>query len=109
MSSTCDSGLSLADLAPGRARHVVTPWGPFALFLVDGDVLCVQAFCPHMDGPLFEGTVSQGTITCPWHLWRYDLRTGKRADPAGLLDRRCLERLLVRTGPGGSLLLERPG
>lgn len=107
MTRTCDSGLRLADLEPGRGRHVATPWGPYALFVVDGEPLCVQAFCPHMDGPLFEGTVSGGAIICPWHLWRYDLRSGKRTDPAGLLDRRCLSRLAVRAGPAGTLLLER--
>jgi nitrite reductase/ring-hydroxylating ferredoxin subunit len=104
------TGLRLAELDPARGKHVSTPWGPFALYLVDGEVLCAQAFCPHMDGPLFEGTLTQGangeaSIVCPWHLWRYDVRTGKRVDLAGLMDRRCLTRLAATIDHDGTILL----
>jgi len=26
--------------------------------------------------PIDDGAVSGGSVTCPWHGWRYDLRTG---------------------------------
>ncbi len=102
------SGLRVADLSSQRGRHVATPWGDYALYLVDGAPLCAQAFCPHMDGPLFEGSVADGVVACPWHLWRYDLCTGKRVDAAGLLDRRALARLAVQVAPDGELLLGPP-
>ena len=78
--------------------------------MVDGEVLCAQAFCPHMDGPLFEGTLPQCangevSIVCPWHMWRYDIRTGKRVDLAGVLDRRCLTRLTASIDTDGTILL----
>ena len=30
-----------------------------------------------MQGPLGEGECSDGKVTCPWHGWEYDLKTGK--------------------------------
>lgn len=88
-----DTGLRLEDLDPERPRPVETPWGTMALYLVDGEPLCSQAFCPHLAGPLFQGTLSGATITCPWHQWRYDLRTG-----------RCLQKHGPAPDPGGDEL-----
>ena len=34
--------------------------------------------CVHAGGPLSEGTVSEGVVTCPWHWWRYDVSNGLR-------------------------------
>jgi nitrite reductase/ring-hydroxylating ferredoxin subunit len=39
--------------------------------------------CNHMGGPLSRGNVTESTVTCPWHGWRYDLRTGARTDRPG--------------------------
>ncbi len=80
-----DTGLAPEDLDPARPRTLETPWGAFALFVVEGRVLCVQSFCPHLGGPLFQGTVAQGRVTCPWHEWTFSLETGKRVDFAGRL------------------------
>jgi len=76
-----DTGLALRDLDPERPRAVETPWGTMGLFCVGDEVLCAQAFCPHLQGPLFQGTLSGATVTCPWHRWRFDLRTGERLHP----------------------------
>jgi nitrite reductase (NADH) small subunit len=37
----------------------------------------VDNVCLHLDNPLDDGFVSDGCVTCPWHGWRYDLRTGE--------------------------------
>lgn len=105
-----DTGLALAELDPERPRPVETPWGSFALYVVEGDVLASQSFCPHLEGPLFQGTRSGETITCPWHLWRFSLRTGERLDAGGLLSRGRDALLVcdVRVGPRGTLVLSRP-
>ena len=73
-----DTGLRPADIPRDRARAVETPWGTLALYPVGGEILAAQAFCPHLDGPLFEGTLVGDEIVCPWHQWRYSLRTGAR-------------------------------
>ncbi|HEX7831649.1 MAG TPA: Rieske 2Fe-2S domain-containing protein [Thermoanaerobaculia bacterium] len=32
--------------------------------------------CPHRGGPLAEGDLIGDEITCPWHLWGFDVTTG---------------------------------
>lgn len=73
-----ETRFTVAELDPDRPRLLETPWGVMALYRVGDEVLCGSAFCPHLEGPLFEGTLSDATITCPWHQWRFDLRTGRR-------------------------------
>ena len=48
-----------------------------ALFDVDGTVRAVQNTCLHVGNPIDDGTVKDGCVTCPWHGWRYDLRSGE--------------------------------
>jgi len=40
--------------------------------------------CPHLGGPLEDAPVTDGCVTCPWHGYRFDLRTGRSADGRGL-------------------------
>ena len=48
-----------------------------ALFLVDGEVLATAGRCPHASGPLHKGQVCQTKVSCPWHGWTWDLKTGE--------------------------------
>jgi Rieske Fe-S protein len=47
--------------------------------------------CPHMGGPLDQGRIQNGEITCPWHRYRFDLRNGEGRGVARVL-RLCLAR-----------------
>ena len=48
-----------------------------ALFNVEGAYHALDALCLHQGGPLAEGTLSsQCIVTCPWHGWQFDVRTG---------------------------------
>lgn len=109
MSSTepFDTGLRPEHLKGKRPGPVETPWGSFALFLVGERWCAVQSFCPHLQAPLFDGTQSNDTITCPWHQWRFSLLDGRRVDMAGQLSggKPCLERLAVTLSVGGTLVL----
>ena len=42
----------------------------------DGGVHATDPYCPHRKGPLADGLVGAGTVTCPFHGYRFDLRTG---------------------------------
>src|SRR4249919_1661499 len=33
--------------------------------------------CTHRDDPLSEGKLSGTRLTCPWHGWMFDVRTGE--------------------------------
>jgi nitrite reductase/ring-hydroxylating ferredoxin subunit len=52
-----------------------------AVFVVGGEYHVTDARCPHNGGPLVEGTIRDGrTLVCPWHWFKYDLRTGACAN-----------------------------
>ena len=108
--SAFDTGFTPAQLDPDRPRSIETPWGSFALFVVDGRVLCVQSFCPHLGGPLFQGTVAHGRVACPWHEWVFSLETGQRVDLAGRLlgGGPALARCAVERSARGTLVLRAP-
>jgi nitrite reductase/ring-hydroxylating ferredoxin subunit len=44
---------------------------------LDGKLLAHAAVCPHWLGPLGEAPVVEGQVTCPWHGYRFDVRTGE--------------------------------
>ncbi|BCJ31701.1 Rieske 2Fe-2S domain-containing protein [Actinocatenispora sera] len=73
----------LTDLPEGRP--VAAQAGQLAVVLYrDGSqVHALADRCAHLAGPLHEGTVSDGAVTCPWHGSRFDLATGAlRQGPA---------------------------
>ena len=75
-----------SDLPPGSSRVVVVRGMPVALFNVGGTLYALSNVCLHRGGPVGEGEVSGTTVTCPWHGWEYDLRTGRGAtNPAACL------------------------
>jgi len=106
-----DTGLRLEALDPDRPPVVLTPWGTMALYRRGDEVLCSQAFCPHLAGPLFEGARIGDSITCPWHQWSYDLRSGERLDSGRPRQGPGAEALVccrVRLSPTGTIVLRRP-
>lgn len=42
------------------------------------------ARCPHRLGPLDKGIINAGVVTCPWHGYRFDLKTGEGCDGRSL-------------------------
>lgn len=47
-----------------------------ALFNVQGKIYALDNACPHMGGPLGEGELEGCVVTCPWHGWQFDVKTG---------------------------------
>ena len=52
----------------------------YRLVQLNGDIVVHSALCPHLLGPLENTEIVDGCITCPWHGYRYDVRTGASAD-----------------------------
>jgi nitrite reductase/ring-hydroxylating ferredoxin subunit len=105
-----DTALKRADLDPERPLPIDTPWGSMTLFVCGESVFATQSFCTHLEGPLFQGTLSGETITCPWHQWRFSLCDGKRLDVAAILrsDSDALLVCDVHASPRGTLVLSNP-
>lgn len=60
----------------------------YAVFEVDGELVVTDGACPHNGGPLAEGLVRDGVVTCPWHWYSYELATGRCRTAAGYSLRR---------------------
>lgn len=67
--------------SPGKAIRVEVGGTPVAVFNVAGTLFALDATCPHQGGPLDEGDVEGGKVTCPWHGSIFDLRTGAVESP----------------------------
>jgi len=65
------------DFPPGSMRTVRAGDRQIALARVGDEFYATQGACLHLKGPLGEGTLEGSVLTCPWHGWQYDVRTGK--------------------------------
>ncbi len=89
------------EIPPGGRRIVEVAGISIGVFNVGGEFFALRNRCPHQGGPLCEGLLwglweaprpgeiaysRKGEIlTCGWHGWEYDLRTGQSwCDPAKL-------------------------
>jgi len=64
-------------VAPSRPVAVKLGGRHIALFVHDSEVLACNNRCPHEGYPLVEGALdSQCVLTCHWHNWKFDLKTG---------------------------------
>lgn len=70
------------DIADGRARIVAPIGGERIAVFRDGRVLsAVSNLCAHQNGPIGEGRVIDGCITCPWHGYEYRMKDGCAPPP----------------------------
>jgi nitrite reductase (NADH) small subunit len=66
--SECPSGTALELVAGGRV---------IALYNIEGTLHALDGVCPHQGGPLGKGTLEGCIVTCPWHGWQFDVRSGQ--------------------------------
>lgn len=66
-----------SDLPPGARKCLEVAGRQITLLNVDGTLHALENNCPHRGGPVGEGEVERGVITCPWHGWSFDLATGQ--------------------------------
>lgn len=69
------------EIAEDRARIVCVAGERVAIFRHDGKISAVSNVCQHQNGPLGEGRVVDGCITCPWHGYQYAPDTGASPPP----------------------------
>lgn len=83
----------ISDFPEGKARAVTIDGRDIAIVTWRGAHYAIRNRCPHMHAPLSDGFLAPklcagadvGTIdvddsspvlSCPWHIWQFDLKTG---------------------------------
>jgi len=72
-----------------------------AIFRYDGKLSAVSNVCAHQNGPLGEGRVIDGCVTCPWHGFQYRPEDG--CAPAPFTEKIATYRLALE---GDTIMLD---
>ena len=75
---------NVADCPPGSCLELAVAGRVVAIFNVAGDFHALDGVCPHQGGPLGKGYLEGHVVTCPWHGWQFDVRSGQHQINAGL-------------------------
>lgn len=65
------------EIPDGTIREFQVEGTTLALANVGGKFYAINNTCLHRGGPLAEGQMNGGVVTCPWHGWQYDVTSGK--------------------------------
>ncbi|MEZ5355337.1 MAG: Rieske 2Fe-2S domain-containing protein [Bryobacteraceae bacterium] len=79
-SGSVDAG-DVMSIPDGRARVISVQGERVAVFRHQGAVYAMSNVCRHQNGPLGEGRIVDGCVTCPWHGYQYDPGTGCSPPP----------------------------
>lgn len=71
----------LDDIADNRAKIVNVEQETIAVFKYNGKLSAISNVCKHQNGPLGEGKIIDGCITCPWHGYQYQPEDGCSPPP----------------------------
>ncbi len=69
------------EIPESRARIFPVGGERVAVFRYEGKISALSNVCQHQNGPLGEGRVIDGCVTCPWHGYQYDPSTGRSPEP----------------------------
>jgi nitrite reductase/ring-hydroxylating ferredoxin subunit/DMSO/TMAO reductase YedYZ heme-binding membrane subunit len=64
-----------------RARVISAKGERIAIFRYDGKISAISNVCRHQNGPLGEGRIIDGCVTCPWHGYQYSPESGASPPP----------------------------
>lgn len=79
---------SAAAVRSGQPGKATVEGQKIALFAIGDEIVATNGRCPHAHGPLHNGEVEGETLTCPWHGWSFNLRSGAcDEDPELVLER----------------------
>lgn len=66
----------LSEIEENRAKILSLGGERVAIFKYEGKLSAVSNVCCHQNGPLGEGKIIDGFITCPWHGYQYQPHDG---------------------------------
>ena len=72
---------AVEDIPENRAISAVLAGERVAVVRHENQISAVSGVCQHQNGPLAEGKVLHGCLTCPWHGYQYDPATGASPEP----------------------------
>jgi len=72
---------TINEIPDNRAKIVNLTSERVAIFKYNGKVAAVSNVCQHQNGPLGEGKIIKGCITCPWHGYQYYPENGCSPPP----------------------------
>lgn len=72
---------AIEEIRESRAKIVSVGDERVAIFRYDGKLSAVSNVCRHQGGPLGEGKIVDGCITCPWHGYQYLPGNGQSPPP----------------------------
>jgi nitrite reductase (NADH) small subunit len=75
---------SISELSVGSSKTVEVQGKVIALFNVGGRIYALDNTCLHQGGPLGEGRLEGEVVTCPWHMWEFNVRTGEKVGEPSL-------------------------
>ena len=68
---------SKSEIKSGSGKVVEVNGNEVAVLNDNGKFFAIENNCAHMQCHLGEGSCENEKVTCPWHGWSYDLKTGK--------------------------------
>ncbi len=71
----------VSEIEESRAKMICAGGERIAIFKYDGKLSAVNNVCRHQNGPLGEGKIVDGCITCPWHGYQYLPHNGQSPPP----------------------------
>jgi nitrite reductase/ring-hydroxylating ferredoxin subunit/DMSO/TMAO reductase YedYZ heme-binding membrane subunit len=69
------------DIPDNRAHIAVLAHERVAVFKYGDKLSAISNVCQHQNGPLGEGKVIDGLVTCPWHGFQYQPANGASPEP----------------------------
>jgi len=80
-----ETGVAEQRIKVGTLREIPRSYGKvvqaggklIALFKMQDTVYAIDNECPHRGGPIGEGSVRGKLVSCPWHLWAFDITSGQ--------------------------------
>lgn len=66
-----------AEVTAGKCIGVKVDGVFIGIYNVDGEYYAMNNICPHLGGVLSYGWMDGNLVTCPLHMWEFDVTTGK--------------------------------
>ena len=65
------------EVQPGDCLGVKVEGVFIGIYNIEGNYYAMNNICPHLGGVLTYGFFDDDVVTCPLHMWEFDVKTGK--------------------------------